>query len=186
MAVVINGNGAVTGLTALPDSAMAEGSIIQVVSTFKGDVFSTTSTSLTDITGFALTITPSSNSSKILIISTCGWSNNTNTDAVSGFQLVKVVGGTASNIAEPDTSTTHGTTAVQSNPNGNTGFSQQRWHYTFLDSPATTSAVTYKWQSKVFSSGTTLHINRRAFDSSGGTTNDMQTTATITAMEVSA
>ena len=31
MAVVINGNGAVTGLTALPDSAMAEGSVIQIV-----------------------------------------------------------------------------------------------------------------------------------------------------------
>ena len=33
MAVVINGNGAVTGLTALPDAAMASGSVIQVVST---------------------------------------------------------------------------------------------------------------------------------------------------------
>ena len=166
----------------LPTGASG-GGVIQTVSVFKGDTFSTTSTSLTDITGFALTITPSSNSSKILIISTCGWSNGTNTDAVSAFQLVKVVGGTATNIAVPDTSTTNGGTAVQSNPNTNSGFSQQRWHYTFLDSPATTSAVTYKWQTKTFS-GATLHINRRALDSSGGTTNDMQTTATITAMEI--
>ena len=37
MAVVINGNGAVTGLTALPDSAMASGSVINTSSTTKTD-----------------------------------------------------------------------------------------------------------------------------------------------------
>ena len=166
----------------LPSGASG-GGVIQTVSVFKGDVFTTTSATLVDITGFALTITPSSNSSKILIISTCGWSNNSNTVAFASFQLVKVVGGTASNIATPDTSTTFGTTASRTNPNSATGNTLNSWNYTFLDSPATTSAVTYKWQTQALS-GSTLHINRRALDSSGGTTNDMQTTATITALEV--
>ena len=40
MPIVLNGSGAVTGLTTLPDSAMASGSVIQVVSTTKTDVFS--------------------------------------------------------------------------------------------------------------------------------------------------
>ena len=40
MAVVINGNGAVTGLTALPDSAMASGSVINTSSTTKTDTAS--------------------------------------------------------------------------------------------------------------------------------------------------
>ena len=163
----------------LPSGASG-GGVIQTVSVFKGDTFSTSSTSLTDITGFSLTITPSQNSSKILLLSTCGWSNSTNTDAVSRFQLVRVIGGTAENIANPDTSTSYGGTATNSNPNTNTGYSQQRWHYTFLDSPATTSPVTYKWQTSVFGSGTTLWINRRYLNSS----DDMQTTATITALEI--
>ena len=67
MAVVINGNGAVTGLTALPDSAMAEGSIVQVKQTVKTDTFSTTSQSAVDVTGLSVSITPTSTSNKILV-----------------------------------------------------------------------------------------------------------------------
>ena len=63
MAVTINGNGTVTGLTALPDSAMSSGSIIQQVSTNYGNLSDdddgTTSTSYVD-TGISQTITPSS------------------------------------------------------------------------------------------------------------------------------
>ena len=65
MPVSINGNtGVVTGLAALPDSAMASGSIIQVVSTTKTDTFSTSSSSFTDITGLSVSITPASSSNK--------------------------------------------------------------------------------------------------------------------------
>lgn len=82
MAVVINGNGAVTGLTALPDSAMASGSVIQVIRTLKKDIFSTTVTSAANggtdglglynagavqVTGLTATITPS-NANNLLIV----------------------------------------------------------------------------------------------------------------------
>ena len=71
MPVSINGNtGVVTGLAALPDSAMSSGSIIQVVSTTKTDTFSTSSSSFTDITGLSVSITPASSSNKILILLT--------------------------------------------------------------------------------------------------------------------
>ena len=43
------------------------GTILQVVSTTKTDAFSTTSTSMTDLTGMSVAITPSSTSNKILI-----------------------------------------------------------------------------------------------------------------------
>ena len=43
------------------------GTILQVVSTTKTDTFSTTSTSMTDLTGMSVAITPSSTSNKILI-----------------------------------------------------------------------------------------------------------------------
>tara|TARA_Y100001938_G_C8078612_1_gene427695 strand:+ start:335 stop:883 length:549 start_codon:yes stop_codon:yes gene_type:complete len=160
------------------------GGIIQCVSTFKNDTFSTTSTSLTDITGFNVTITPTSSASKILLISEVGWGNDTNSAATFMNQLVRVVGGSPTNIANPDTSTTSGGTAPHSNPNTNVYYSHNRWSYTFLDSPATTSAITYKWQVKAFS-GATTHINRRHYDSTGNVGNDMQGTSTITALEIS-
>ena len=46
----------------------APGHVIQVVQTFKDDVFNTTSTSYVDVTGLAASITPSSTSSKILVL----------------------------------------------------------------------------------------------------------------------
>ena len=44
------------------------GKVLQVVSITKQDSFSTSSTSFTDVTGLSLSITPSSTSSKILIL----------------------------------------------------------------------------------------------------------------------
>ena len=55
------GNGA--GLT-----NVSAGKILQVVNLVKTDSFSTTSTSLVDITGFSLSITPKFNTSKILVL----------------------------------------------------------------------------------------------------------------------
>ena len=43
------------------------GSILQVVSTYKGDHFQTNSTSWTDITGMSCSITPSNSGNKILV-----------------------------------------------------------------------------------------------------------------------
>ena len=63
MAVTINGNGAVTGLTALPDSAMSSGSVIQkVTATFAGATGSSDGNNTGSYTdsGITATITPSS------------------------------------------------------------------------------------------------------------------------------
>ena len=67
MPVSINGNtGVVTGLAALPDSAMASGSIIQVERNATISTFSTNSTSYSDIPNCTLNFTPSSASNKYL------------------------------------------------------------------------------------------------------------------------
>tara|TARA_R100000234_G_scaffold10626_1_gene6053 strand:+ start:807 stop:1313 length:507 start_codon:yes stop_codon:yes gene_type:complete len=74
MAVVINGNGAVTGLTALPDSAMATGSVIQTVSKIRtGSNFSTSSTSAQHISDFDADLTLASSSNKVFILITGGF-----------------------------------------------------------------------------------------------------------------
>ena len=54
-----------TGTMALTSDSF--GKVLQVVGTQTSTVFSTTSTSYVDVTGFSLSITPSSTSNKILV-----------------------------------------------------------------------------------------------------------------------
>ena len=67
MAIIKPNNNTISAITALP-AAITTGKVLQVVSTTKSDVTSSTSTSYADITGMAVSITPSSTSSKILVI----------------------------------------------------------------------------------------------------------------------
>ena len=57
-------------------AVLPAGSIIQVVSTTKTDTFSTTSTSFSDVTGFSVSITPTSTSSKIMVMASAQVGNS--------------------------------------------------------------------------------------------------------------
>tara|TARA_Y100000356_G_C11047932_1_gene177147 strand:+ start:14 stop:544 length:531 start_codon:yes stop_codon:yes gene_type:complete len=149
MAVVINGNGAVTGLSALPDSAMAEGSIIQVVQSSTTTAVSNTTVTFAD-TNLSGTITPTSSSNKILVIvqqQTFFASANSGTG--SGINLLR--GSTEIFNSPANSSGPYG----QFISGGN--ISSMNHHFTkvihFLDSPNTTSAVTYKTQFALFAAG---------------------------------
>ena len=147
------------------------GNILQVVQTFKNDVFSTTATSTeVDVTGFNVTITPSSSSNKILIMSQCGIGKSA-TSSVIGMQLYR----DSTKIAAQATNQTYSAGACMYIYETN---NLPRWVYNYLDSPNTTSAVTYQWKVKGFNSGT-IYVNNR-----GNT--DMMTTGTVIAMEVAA
>ena len=71
MSVTINGNGTVTGLSALPTSAMATGSIVQAKHLQFTTDLAFTASSTTDVSGFSLSITPTSTSNDIIIILHC-------------------------------------------------------------------------------------------------------------------
>ena len=58
---------AADGSTTISNLSGGVGKILQVVQTFKNDTTSTTSTSFSDLTGMSATITPSSNSNKVLV-----------------------------------------------------------------------------------------------------------------------
>lgn len=79
----------------------------------------------------AVTITPSSSSSKILLMHTAGG-------------LLANVGDASIRLLRDSTvvmtSTRHGY------KDSNTSYSAMNWANQYLDSPSTTSAVTYKWQ----------------------------------------
>ena len=185
MAIGINGSSnTITGIAVggLPDGIVdtdmlaagavtapkrGAGAILQVVQTFKNDSFSTTSTSYVDITGFSVTITPSSTSNKILLLNFAGLS----TDGNSSVQYINLLRGSTA-IAQPSVSTGFSSTATMFPQSISNMIS---WSYSFLDSPSTTSATTYKWQIKGYTG--TQYINQRAL-------NDMPRTATMIAMEV--
>lgn len=176
---VITANGsALTAINAsnlssgtLAAARLPAGSVLQVVSVNKVDSFSTTSTSFVDITGLSVSITPISSASKIYIVVTIPVVSGT---SGSGANFALSRNGTL--IGQGTSGTTQNSIAVvymASNEfyNG-TSFS-------ILDSPATTSAITYQIR-LLSSAGGTCWIGRRGSDTYGGSS------STLTAMEIAA
>jgi len=114
--------------------------IVQVVQTVKTDTFSTSSTSFTDVTGLSASITPGTATNKVLVVMSMFGRHNGDCTAVA--RLMR--GATAIAIADAAGNRTRGTTAEYAISN------LSSTHIgVFLDSPATTSATTYKVQVRV-------------------------------------
>jgi hypothetical protein len=160
-------------LKRLDASLIGGGKIGQVIQTVKTDHDSTTSTSFNDISGMSVAITPSATSSKILVFA------NTNTGETINYtgaiQLMR--GTTALFIGDASSSRTRAS-AGGLMPNGRT--SQQR-NIHYLDSPSSTSALTYKLQ-WLAESGGTLYLNRDAGNADA--VYSVMAASSITVMEV--
>ena len=161
MAVSINGNtGVVTGLAALPDSAMSSGSIIQVKQTVGTGTYSTTSQTFSDVITCA--ITPASTSNKIICIYKIALS--TSSQGYSGAaRLVRdstaiYVGDAASNRVQASSHFVADSDAICHMKM----FDQSG---SFMDSPSTTSAITYRLQFRTDYSGTAVYAGRTTEDS---------------------
>jgi hypothetical protein len=168
-----------TAATGLKWATASTGKIAQVLSTLKSDTFSTTSTSNVTITGLSQSITPSASTSKILIIVSlsAGVSNadgNLAMFQISGGNSATYVGDTASNrprvvhwIRRPG----DGATVAATN---------MPMTMVYLDSPATTSSVTYNAVARV--NGGTAYVNRSGIDTDDASWG--RSASTITVMEI--
>lgn len=155
--------------------------IFQVLQTTKLDTFSTTSTIYADVTGLSVSITPSSTNSKVLIIAQVAATVSYAAGAACHIQLAggnsgTYIGAAASNrvrsaLTGSPTATSYGATALPYQT------------IVYLDSPATTSATTYKVQVRTGSAGT-LYINRSADDTDSSQFGRFA--SSITVLEVSA
>ena len=193
MPVTINGAGLASGVTSVPNLQsfpagprlanvnMPVGSVLQVVQAVKTDTFSTTSTTMTDITGLSVSITPTSSTSKILVFMntsiSCG--NGSDVNHV-GVQIVRnstaIFVGDARGTRMQATGIVNTTTAGQMNhPSA-----------VYLDSPATTSATTYKLQIKTTNASYTANVNRSGRDADNAIGYDGTGTSGITVMEIAA
>ena len=152
----------------------SSGGIIQIKQTIKKDQFTTSQvvgSGYTDLTGLNVTITPTRSDSKILIECSI---YNSNANAVNFFRILR--GNTF--IEQPSGTSSSG---ANWNAHGFPYFNCSNWQDTtvikILDSPATTSATTYKVQCAVTSAVCTIN----KFYS----TSNYYGISTITAMEVS-
>jgi len=149
------------------------GKIGQVVSAVKTDTFSMASTTFADITDVTVDITPTATSSKVLIVVqltgglTSGYNGN--------FRLVR--DSTVINLGDAAGSRSQAMSHFHSNSSNHTYCNIG----SFLDSPSTTSATTYKVQVNVESGGT-VWSGASVYDSD--TVQMGRTTQTITVMEV--
>ena len=155
------------------------GKILQVVQTFKTDITSGSGSQGTfqDISGLSVSITPTSSSNKILITFSVQFGAGS-TGTPVGIRLER--GGTGIGIADASSTRNRCTVAEQttySNANNTVRLATSQ----FLDSPNTTSSVTYNL---AIVSSASWYINRSEEFSDG--TNHSVGTSFITAMEVAA
>jgi hypothetical protein len=150
--------------------------ILQVVSTAKTDTFTSSSTTFTDITGLSVSITPSDANNKILVFMSVDGCSDVGV-AAANLRLMR--DSTAIAIGDAAGSRDQVTVNFVQDFAG----SMATRSMVFLDSPATTSATTYKVQGRITAAGT-FFINRSDDDANAGTL--PRGISTITVFEVSA
>jgi hypothetical protein len=135
-----------TGSKVIPKGVLPTGSILQVVSSATSGLASgsTTSTSYVDISGGSLTITPNSASNRILVL----WSDYGLNALVSGANVIY-----NQRLLRSSTQLLIASVASESASGGLQA--KGAFSFVYLDSPNTTSAVTYKVQHSVNNSSST-------------------------------
>tara|TARA_R100000734_G_C3233544_1_gene40669 strand:- start:38 stop:544 length:507 start_codon:yes stop_codon:yes gene_type:complete len=164
-------------LITLNKLALPTGSLLQNVTSTSSSSVTVSSNTYTDLTGMSVNITPSSTSNKILIhaqvyfyIAASGVTEN-----YAGIELVR------------DSTVVHRPPGSTIGPFGQGIYTasittdkviQSLYSFHYLDSPSSTSQITYKLQGRPFSSAKGDFIYNR--DTGGGG----QPTSSITAMEI--
>ena len=194
MTIVINGSGTVTGISVggLPDGIVdtdmiaagavtaakrGAGAILQVVQGTSQSHLSSTSTTYVNLTGVTADITPSSSSNKILIICSLAIGKENN----NSFLGKVLRNGTA--IAGGERHSGHSSQEQDVWFNiRTTDYSTNASTAIYLDSPSSTSSLTYAVQGKTTGSGNSFTLNRTR--QNNDTAYDSPTFSSIILMEV--
>jgi hypothetical protein len=166
MALTKINNNTLSAVTTLP-AAIATGKVLQVVHANTSTEVTVSSGTLTD-TGLTATITPSSASSKILVLVTHN-GNHKSADDSNNTLLIKLF--RASTEIGKTGSVNFTASAAQA--------LLSSVSFNVVDSPSSTSAVTYKTQFKNINGGASVGVQK----TSGG---DWASTSYITLMEIGA
>ena len=173
----------------VPVSGVASGQgggIVQVVSAFKGDRFTTSSTSFVDISGLTLTITPKSVNNKILLMGSFGSASTRQNDLDHGQAIRILRNGSADNKLNGSTDGNRtrccwkgvGNQFNDDHNPGGQGFSG-------VDDPSTVSAVTYKVQVSCQGSSYPFVINGNYNNTNATQIYNARFMSSLIAMEIS-
>lgn len=177
----LNANLMTTGT--VPKARMPSGAVLQVVQAAKTDaaVLSSLTAQWSAVSNLAVSITPTSATSKILVILHVAI-NGQGGASTSRGRITR----NSTAIAQGDAagSRPRGVSQVYHYVPGSSegGFTMGMISTTFLDSPATTSPLTYQFEVGGDNNGT-VYINRTANDRND-TYNDTRSISTITVMEI--
>jgi hypothetical protein len=186
MALVLDGNGTmtvgngdITGLTrgAIESTAIGTGAVLQVVNTTATTSVSTTNTVGTNYvaSGFIVTITPSSATSKVLLLCSSCIGNTNGASAMSVLFYRSIGGGGYSAIGSNALATQYLNNITY------VSYQVNMFGLNYLDSPGTTSAVSYQlyFQGNNGSGSGSVYLNGRNNDGL------QQPQLNFTAMEIS-
>ena len=172
--VTLPGNATCSGTA----TGFGGGKLLQVVSTTKTDHFSMASDTSTEITGLNVSITPSASTSKIYLMCNIGFGAAANTYVAFNLKrdstLICV------------TTAVSGDSRRQSTAGGHVldSYYIKNSLFNFLDTPNTTSAISYKVFTSSLYASRSININRT--NSTSDELYNQGVTSTITAMEVAA
>ena len=156
----------VTNLQKLDGSTFPVGKFGQVLQVVKSDTFNMNSSTYADVTGMSAPITPSSTSSKVLVLIDTQVSSSVTYNV--HLRLLR------------DSTEIH-TKVQRIAQDGQGQYREYPLTYIFLDAPSTTSSTTFKLQMKV--NGQPAYMNRPA-DTGGYNPSGVESNSTITLMEV--
>ena len=147
--------------------------ISQVITTFKSDTYSGSNTTYTNVTGMTVSITPRNSANKILVII------NVNV-GINGTKFYGCAARNGTPIGLGDTASNRPRASFEYYTSD--AYTAGCNTIVFLDSPSTTSAVTYSLQEKNQGSGTN-YVNR-SYGWRDTTGYDAATASSITVMEI--
>ena len=170
--------GTVLTTAGVPSSAMPAGSVLQVLQSVKTDIQSTISKTLIDITDLSVTITPTSSSSKFLIMLNVMIASSS---YVASLTLLR----DTTPLFLPDAAGVRPQVSLVHNADPSVNGNSYRSSITVLDAPATVSTLTYKVQGAGRSDATNgyLYINRSQADRNTAAF-DARGASSITVMEI--
>ena len=165
----------------------ASGGVIQVVSAYKGDRFTTSSTSFTDITGLSVTITPKSTSHKILLIGSFGSASVRQNDLDHGQAIRVLRNDSNDNKLNGSADGSRQRCCWKGNGNQfNDDHNPGGQCFTGVDDPASTSALTYKVQVSCQSSLYPFILNGNYNNTNGTQVYNARFMSSLIAMEITA
>jgi len=176
MALIRLNNQSLSAVSALP--AGVGGKVLQVISVDKKDTFNTPATTFTDVPGLSVQITPSATSSKILITGALVCSSG------SHWVFARLMRDSTPVLVPSGTLGNRSTANFGFGTYQPANYMPQTLAIHALDSPTSTSLLTYKIQIEGYNGASEIYVNRTGRDSDDSSGYDMRGCSTICVMEI--